>query len=129
MKPFIIIESPFAGDFAKNRKYANACLRDSLMRGEVPFASHVIYTEALDDTIPFERKVGIEAGLVIGAYASKTVVYTDLGISKGMKYGIDRAIAENRPIEYRTIKPTSFDGLINHRLFKNFEKERSMQPC
>lgn len=109
MPEFVILESPFAGDFKKNRAYANECLRDSLMRGEAPFASHILYTEALDDTIPKEREIGIEAGLAIGKYASKTVVYTDLGISAGMQYGIDRAIAEKRPVEYRAIKN---DGYI-----------------
>lgn len=126
---FIIIESPFAGDFAKNRAYANECLRDSLMRGEAPFASHVIYTEALDDNIPFERHIGIEAGLAIGRYASKTVVYTDLGISKGMRYGIERAKAENRPIEYRSIRKLTFDGLENSNLLINYQLDRNKAPC
>lgn len=101
---FVILESPYAGNMAENRVYANQCLRDSLLRGEAPFASHVLYTEALDDTIPEERHIGIEAGLVIGKLAEKTVVYTDYGISKGMQYGIDRATAEGRPIEYRKIR-------------------------
>lgn len=103
MKPFVIIESPFAGDIVKNRSYANACLRDSLLRGESPFASHILYTEALDDTIPAERSVGIEAGLVIGRHASKTIIYTDLGISEGMQYGINKANRNGRRIEYRSL--------------------------
>lgn len=104
MHDFVILESPFAGDVATNRAYAIQCLRDSLLRGEAPFASHLLYTEALDDTLPVERAMGIEAGLAIGKHAAKTVVYTDRGISRGMQYGIDRAISEKRPVEYRTIK-------------------------
>lgn len=103
MIPMVILESPFAGDMVANRAYAIRCLRDSLQRGEAPFASHVLYTEALDDTLPEERTAGIEAGLAIGKYASKTVVYTDRGISSGMLYGINRAHAEGRPVEYRTL--------------------------
>jgi len=99
----VIIESPYAGDIERNKAYAIACLRDSLLRGEAPIASHILYTDALDDNIPKEREIGIEAGLAIGTLARRTVVYTDLGISKGMAYGIERAVLENRPIEYRTI--------------------------
>ena len=101
----VIIESPFAGEVEKNLEYARKCMRDSLLRGEYPIASHLLYTQkgVLDDDIPEERKLGIEAGLIWGKEAEKTVVYTDLGISDGMYQGIGRAFVENRPVEYRTI--------------------------
>lgn len=35
--------------------------------------------------------------------AEKTVVYTDLGISRGMQYGIEDAQKKGRPVEYRTL--------------------------
>lgn len=104
MSQFVILESPFAGEVEKNVKYAHQCLRDSLLRGEAPFASHLLYTTALDDTVAWERTLGIDAGLEIGSHATKTVVYTDRGISSGMKYGIARAKAEGRPIEYRSLR-------------------------
>jgi hypothetical protein len=106
----VIIESPFAGDFERNIEYARACMRDCLLRGEAPFASHLLYTQdgVLDDGDLVERSTGIAAGLAIGAKLDATVVYTDLGISAGMKAGIDRAWAELRPIEYRTL-----DGWVN----------------
>lgn len=44
-KPFVIIESPFAGEVEENIKYARQCLRDSILRGEVPFVSHLLYTQ------------------------------------------------------------------------------------
>lgn len=104
----VIIESPYAGNILLNKSYARACMKDCFDRGEAPFASHLLYTQAnvLDDTIPDERTLGIDAGLLWGACADKTVVYTDLGISKGMKYGIDNADKAGRPIEYRTINYT-----------------------
>jgi hypothetical protein len=48
----VIIESPFAGDVKKNIEYARKCMRDSLLRGEAPLASHLLYTQdgILDDT-------------------------------------------------------------------------------
>ena len=102
----VLIESPFAGDVDTNIKYARACMRDSLYRGESPFAMHLLYTQEgiLDDTIPEERNWGIEAGLAWGKHASKTVVYTDLGITPGMEKGIQRAKEEGREIEYRKLK-------------------------
>jgi hypothetical protein len=101
----ILIESPYAGDTKTHIRYAQRAMKDAFDRGEAPWCSHLIYTQEgiLDDIIPEERTQGIEAGLVWGTGADMTVVYTDYGISPGMQYGIDRAIKENRPIEYREI--------------------------
>lgn len=101
----VIIESPYAGFIDINTAYARRCLRDCLLRGEAPIASHLLYTQpgVLSDHVPEERQLGIEAGLAWGAKAEATIVYTDLGISSGMKYGIRNAKKHNRPIEYREI--------------------------
>ena len=101
----ILIESPFAGDIERNIKYARRAMRHSFQRGEVPWCSHLIYTQdgILDDSIPEERMQGIEAGLIWGEGADFTVVYIDYGISKGMQYGIDRAHKEKRLVIYREI--------------------------
>lgn len=106
-KPFVLIESPYAGDVEGNVAYAEAAILDSLHRGEAPFASHLFYTRMLDDLDPAEREMGIEAGLAIGKFASKTVVYTDRGIGPGMEYGIKRAEAEGREVEYRSLSENS----------------------
>lgn len=101
----VVVESPFAGDFEKNIAYARRCMKDCFKRGEFPFASHLLYPQEgiLDDCVPSERKLGIEAGLVWGSFADATVVYTDLGISGGMRQGIERAEREGRPVEYRNL--------------------------
>lgn len=101
----VILESPFAGFVERNIDYARKCMRDCFLRGEAPIASHLLYTQdgILNDDIPEEREMGINAGLIWGAHAEKTVVYTDFGISNGMKYGIERAIKDGRIIEYRNI--------------------------
>lgn len=101
----VVVESPLAGDVEKNTRYARACMADCLKRDEAPFASHLLYAQdgILDDTIPEERKLGIEAGFAWGAAADKVVVYEDLGISDGMKLGIERAKASGVPVEYRKI--------------------------
>lgn len=101
----VIIESPFAGNVKRNLAYVRACMRDCLLRGEAPFASHALYTQpgVLDDKIPDERKLGIRAGLEWGAMAETTVVYDNLGITSGMKAGITRAENLGRPIEHRRL--------------------------
>ena len=101
----VIVESPFAGDIDKNISYARLCIRDSLLRGEAPIASHLLYTQPtiLDDDVPEERRLGIFAGLSWLERADASVVYTDNGISDGMKYGIQRAEQAGIPVEYRKL--------------------------
>jgi hypothetical protein len=101
----VILESPFAGDITKNVEYARKCMADCLKRGEAPLASHLLYTQdgILDDDIPEERALGIDAGFVWGEQAEKVVVYQDLGISGGMQLGIDKATARGVPVEYRNL--------------------------
>ncbi len=101
----VIIESPYAGDVEKNVEYARKCVRDSLLRGECPIAGHLLYTQPgiLDDNIPAERNQGIMAGLAWRKVADATIVYTDLGISKGMQYGIEAASDDGIKVEYRKI--------------------------
>lgn len=101
----VIVESPYAGDVEANVEYARRALADSLHRGEAPLASHLLYTQpgVLDDTVPGERALGIEAGLVWGLQAEATVVYADRGWSTGMYLGVQRAEEEGRPIEVRYI--------------------------
>lgn len=101
----VILESPYAGEVDRNVAYARRAMADCLHRDEAPFASHLLYTQpgVLDDAVPQERHQGIEAGLSWGRCAESTVVYTDLGLTSGMRAGIQRAIDEGRPVEYRTL--------------------------
>jgi hypothetical protein len=95
------IESPYAGDVAANTAYALGCMRDSLARGEAPFAMHLLYTQVLDDTVPEERAKGIAAGLAWASAAELCAVYTDRGISAGMRQGILAAQCRGIRITYR----------------------------
>ena len=114
-RPLIIIESPYAGKsqfwpraFVQrwlNRRYARACMRHSILLGEAPFASHLLYTQPgiLRDHVADERAAGIEIGLQWGESSMETVVYTDRGISRGMALGIERAKREGRLVSYRKL--------------------------
>jgi hypothetical protein len=102
----VIIETPYAGDVETNLRYLRSCLRDSLLRGEAPFSSHGLYTQlgVLDDGNPNERGRGMQAGFEWRASADATVVYTDLGLSLGVKLGIKHAEHIGQPVEYRTLE-------------------------
>lgn len=106
----VVVETPFAGDVARNLRYLRACMRDCLKRDEAPYASHAIYTQpgVLDDGDAEERTNGIQAGFQWRGVADATVVYTDLGMSGGMKAGIGAASAmivngAQHKVEYRTL--------------------------
>lgn len=105
MKDFVrvIIESPFGSDVERNKRYLRRAIRDCYRRGESPYASHRMLTDALDDLSPEERKDGIEMGFAWRSAAAKTVVYEDYGISSGMALGIEHALRIDHPIEYRKI--------------------------
>jgi hypothetical protein len=102
----VILESPFAGEIERNLEYARACVRDSVLRGEAPIASHLLFTQPgiLDDDEPKERALGIAAGLAWLSAADAMVVYTDRGVSGGMRAAIEIAERNHCPIEYRVIR-------------------------
>ena len=106
----VIIESPYAGgtidDTEANKKYARRCMRDSLDRGEFPFASHLLYPQEgiLDDDLPEERNQGILAGQAWSACADRVAVYVDHGISAGMWEGVMNALNQHIPVEMRILR-------------------------
>ena len=80
-----IIESPYQGDVARNKVYLQQCIRDCLRRGESPYASHQMLTDALDDRDPKDRALAIEAGLHWRRKADHRAFYVDYGWSQGMR--------------------------------------------
>lgn len=107
----VIIESPFAADspegIERHLRYLRACMHDCIKKNEAPYASHALYTQpgVLDDRLPEERALGIDAGLVWKDAAHATVVYTDLGVTLGMQRGMDYAKQYGLPVELRQLGP------------------------
>lgn len=136
----VLIESPLAAadieGWVRNKKFARACLRECLGKGEAPYASHLLYAQEglLNDDIAEERALGIHAGLVWGKFAAKTVVYTDLGISSGMERGIKRAKEEGREVEYRelgfipNVSPQEVELEIKRREVEALLKLEDIEP-
>ena len=109
----VIIESPYRSGtpvsipavVARNVRYARACMRAALLRGDTPYASHLLYTQegVLDDTISSERALGMEAGWAWIQGVDAVLVHTDLGISSGMLGGVARAESHRVPMEYMAL--------------------------
>lgn len=101
----VIVESPFAGGFV-NIKYSRECIKDCLDRGESPFASHLLYTQkgVLDDSVPEERRKGIDAANSWLQVADYAVVYMDLGVTRGMLIGVMKAARIGKPIHLRWLR-------------------------
>ena len=88
----VIIESPFKGNAdsteADHRTYLERCIRHCIQRGETPYASHKMLTDALDDHEEEERKIGMEAGMAMSNIlllaGATPIFYEDYGLSGGM---------------------------------------------
>jgi len=110
----VIVESPYFNKdeniIKYNQAYAFYCLKDCLLNhNEAGYASHLLYTAFLDDNIPEQRELGILAGFSWRDVAEKTVVYGDLGVSKGMVWGIEDSQAKGRPVEFRKLPTEMFN--------------------
>ena len=109
LKPQVVIESPFSGptpaDIEENKRYGRMALHDSIMRGEAPLASHLLYTQpfVLDDNLPEERELGMSLGWHVMRRSSYVAVYADRGFSSGMVRGIEAAIKAGKKIKLRFI--------------------------
>jgi len=100
----VVVESPYAGDVARNLEYARAAMLDCLQRQEAPFASHLLYTQVLNDDSPVERWQGIQAGIEYHKRADCVVFYLDLGLSEGMTQAILNAAREGVAMEFRFLE-------------------------
>lgn len=104
----VVIESPFRGSEEwtqdQNIKYAQAALRHCLTRGEAPLASHLLYTQVLNDDMQEERELGIKVGLEWARRAHVTMVfYIDHGWSEGMLKAWNYAMLHSIPREKRSL--------------------------
>ena len=80
----VSLQSPYAGDINRNTEYAWRALHHSLMLGEAPFASHLLYGLLLDDDNPHERKIGLTCDHAFLAKCDLVAFYRDYGFSPGM---------------------------------------------
>lgn len=120
----VVIESPWAGDIRKHRRYARKALKHSLFQGEAPLASHLLYTQVLNDGEKHERRLGIDAGLAWGHYAEAAIFYADYGFSPGMLHALQQYSLTGVPVEIRYL----FKPRRGQRLDLRGKGERSDAP-
>lgn len=94
LKSCVYIASPFRGETTEETRqnliYARLCMLDSLERGEAPYLSHLLYTQVWAET-PALREAGLVAGDAWRSIADLVVVYTDLGLTEGMRRALEKA--------------------------------------
>lgn len=84
----VCIESPLAGDFARNIAYARSCLRFCVENEVSAYASHLLLTQVYNDLDPEQREAGISYGLSLGNRLDERWYFIDLDggvFSAGMK--------------------------------------------
>lgn len=113
----VIVESPYKAtaerSIAQHKAYLLHALADCYRLGEAPFASHHLTTEVLDDDTPYERALGIRAGLAWGHHAAAIAIYSDLGVSDGMKQAIAYYKEIGKPIEWRSLPSRIVRGILD----------------
>ncbi len=109
----VVICSPLRNDdpdeVERNRVYAREAMRNSMLRGEAPFVSHLLYPQILEDSIPEERAAAKIATEQVIMRADRLAVYIDRGISDGMREEIRVASVSNTRVVFRTMKKPSED--------------------
>lgn len=110
----VILESPYAGDVERNEQYLDRCILDCLERKEAPFASHGLYTSALDDLNPDERALGIGAGLAWSDVADYVVFYIDHGMSNGMRVALTHHKKKGKEVKFRKINKPVDNSLTDN---------------
>ena len=100
MKKFVYICSPCRGDYKKNLQQARDYCREIVKKWPdvVPIAPHLYFLQFLDDTVPNERSLGMEAGIALLDMCDEIWVYGLSSPSEGMKAEIEYAKEHGIPI-------------------------------
>ena len=93
-KKFVYICSPCRGDYEQNIQKARAYCRavTQFYPDIIPIAPHVYFTQFLNDNIPNERSLAMEAGLALLDMCDEIWVYGLDNPSEGMQAEIDYAL-------------------------------------
>lgn len=109
----LIVESPFAASEAysveENVAFARKVCRHALLLGFSPYASHLFFTQPglLNDDLPDERRLGIDAGLVWSTDVEDVWFALRPGekLSLGMTYAANRHRMRTARVQYRIYSP------------------------
>lgn len=98
-KPCVFICSPFAGDIKRNTQKAKRYLKFAVDNDAIPFASHLLYPQVLDEHDPAQRELGIFFGMVWLGKCDQLWVFGN-HITPGMRAEINSAKRRGIKIRY-----------------------------
>lgn len=89
----ITIESPYAGDVVANERFAKAVCAYAVHEGHAPYASHLFFTQFLNDLVPADRKTGIESGFEWGRNGNEVWFCLEEGRHETLSMGMVKGLA------------------------------------
>ena len=95
----IYVASPYCGNVAENEEYAKGACRFVMESGHAFFAPHLLYPRILDDTVPEERKLGMNMGLTMLSKCDELWAF-GVVMSKGMQREIAEAERLGIPVQH-----------------------------
>lgn len=95
----VFVSSPYGGSKENSDRAATVCY-ELLKKGWSPFAPHVYYATNLDDAVPWERELGMNAGLEILKKCDFIMVMGDV-MTHGMKMEIELATGMGKPVVFK----------------------------
>ncbi len=100
-RPRIYVVSKYAGDVAENVRKARRYCRFAASKQRIPFASHLLYPQFLNDNNPKEREIGLQYGMVWLERCDEVWCF-GTEHSPGMEAELHAAKTKHIPIRYFT---------------------------
>ena len=97
-RPKAYVVSPYAGNTRKNVRNAIRYCQFVIENGRIPVASHLMYPQILDDNDPASRELGLMFGLSLLEICDEVWVFTENGVSEGMRAEIQEAMKLRKKI-------------------------------
>lgn len=105
----VYIAAPYAGDVEANVAFAKQAALYAMSAHCVPFVPHLQFPAFLDDNVPNQRALGIQANLELLRRCDELWVFNYKGISAGMQQEITYADQHSIPVKY--ISLFSFENI------------------
>lgn len=101
----IFVCSPLRGDVEGNIKKAKGYCREIVLKGNIPIAPHIYFTQFLNENSIIERNIGINAGIELLKKCDELWVFSKMA-SEGMTREISKWIEMgNKPFwVYKDLK-------------------------
>ena len=98
-RPMVYVCSPFSGDVVGNTANARKYSRFAVEHGYIPLATHLLFSQFLNDNNLTERDLGLHFGNVLMNHCTEVWVFGE-SISSGMDAEIRRAKRKKYRLRY-----------------------------